>query len=92
MIDEAGYGQYFVHRTGHNIGQETHGNGANMDDLETRDDRRILPRTCFSIEPGIYLPEFGVRSEVNVFIDGAGQVHVTGGELQKAIVPILAQY
>ena len=52
-----------------------------MDDLETRDDRRVLPRTCFSIEPGIYLPEFGVRSEVNVFIDGQGEVHVTGGRV-----------
>jgi len=89
VIDEAGYGQYFVHRTGHSIGRETHGNGANMDNLETHDDRRVLPRTCFSIEPGIYLPEFGVRSEINVFIDAAGQVHVTG-ELQKSVLPILA--
>ncbi len=92
VIIDAGYGQFFVHRTGHNIGQETHGNGANIDGLETRDDRRLLPRTCFSIEPGIYLPEFGVRSEIDVLIDGAGQVHVTGGALQTAIVPILAQY
>jgi Xaa-Pro dipeptidase len=92
VISDAGYGQSFVHRTGHNIGRETHGNGAHIDGLETRDDRRILPRTCFSIEPGIYLPEFGVRCETNVLIDGAGQVHVTGGELQRAIVPILAQY
>ncbi len=61
------------HRTGHSIGQETHGNGANMDNLETREERRVLPRTCFSIEPGIYLPEFGVRSEVNVFVDGDGR-------------------
>jgi Xaa-Pro dipeptidase len=89
VIDEAGYGPQFVHRTGHNIGQETHGNGANMDDLETHDERLVLPRTCFSIEPGIYLPEFGVRSEVNVFIDADGQVHVTGG-LQTRVVPILA--
>ena len=69
VIDQAGYGQYFIHRTGHSIGQEVHGNGANIDNLETREERPILPRTCFSIEPGIYLPEFGVRSEVDVLID-----------------------
>jgi Xaa-Pro aminopeptidase len=88
VIDEAGYGQYFVHRTGHSIGRETHGNGANMDNLETHDDRRVLPRTCFSIEPGIYLPEFGVRSEINVFVDSSGQVHVTG-EAQKSVLAVL---
>lgn len=92
VIDKAGYGAYFVHRTGHSIGQETHGNGANMDNLETHEERRVLPRTCFSVEPGIYLPEFGVRSEVNVFVDAAEKVHVTGGELQTEIVPILKQY
>nr|WP_237170753.1 M24 family metallopeptidase [Paludisphaera borealis] len=89
IIADAGYGKYYIHRTGHNIGQEVHGNGANMDDLETRDERLVLPRTCFSVEPGIYLPEFGVRSEVNVFVDGSGKVHVTGG-LQPRVVPILA--
>jgi Xaa-Pro aminopeptidase len=89
VIEQAGYGPNFIHRTGHNIGQETHGNGANMDDLETHEERLVLPRTCFSIEPGIYLPEFGVRSEVNVHIGGDGQVYVTGG-LQAAVVPILA--
>ena len=89
VIEEAGYGARFVHRTGHTIGQETHGNGANMDNLETHEERRVLPRTCFSVEPGIYLPEFGVRSEVNVFVDADGQVHVTGGR-QSAVVPILA--
>jgi Xaa-Pro aminopeptidase len=89
VIDQAGYGAAFCHRTGHSIGQETHGNGANMDNLETHETRRVLPRTCFSIEPGIYLPEFGVRSEVNVFIDAGGQVHVTGGEPQRAIVSIV---
>jgi Xaa-Pro aminopeptidase len=88
VIDQAGYGPYFCHRTGHSIGQETHGNGANMDNLETREERQVLPRTCFSVEPGIYLPEFGVRSEVNVFVDSAGQVHVTGGEPQKNVVTI----
>jgi len=88
VIDQAGYGDKFIHRTGHNIGQEVHGNGAHIDGLETRDDRRIMRRTCFSIEPGIYLPEFGVRSEVNVYIDKNGKVHVTGGELQTEIVRI----
>jgi Xaa-Pro aminopeptidase len=91
VIERAGYGEAFCHRTGHSIGQETHGNGANMDNLETHDTRRVLPRTCFSIEPGIYLPEFGVRSEVNVFIDG-GVVHVTGGEFRKAVIAVLKEY
>jgi Xaa-Pro dipeptidase len=91
VIEEAGYGEYFVHRTGHSIGQETHGNGANIDNLETRETRRLLPRTCFSIEPGIYLPEFGVRSEVDVFIDAGRQVIVTG-DPQTEVLPVLAKY
>jgi Xaa-Pro aminopeptidase len=89
VIDQAGYGQYFCHRTGHSIGQETHANGANMDNLETLEERRVLPRTCFSIEPGIYLPEFGVRSEVNVFVDKDEKVHGTGGPPQTEVVAIL---
>ncbi len=89
VIDEAGYGEYFVHRTGHNIGQETHGNGAHMDNLETKEDRTVMKRTCFSIEPGIYLPEFGIRSEINVYVDDDNEVHVTGG-LQTEVLPILA--
>ena len=88
VISKAGYGKYFVHRTGHSIGQEVHGNGANMDGLETHDDRRVLPQTCFSIEPGIYLPEFGVRSEVNVYIDGS-EARVTG-PVQTGILPLLS--
>jgi Xaa-Pro dipeptidase len=69
VIQAAGYGAQFVHRTGHSIGEEVHGNGANMDGLETQDTRRLLPHTCFSIEPGIYLPgEFGIRSELDVFL------------------------
>ncbi len=88
VIDAAGYGPQFIHRIGHNIGQEVHGNGANMDNLETHDERLVLRRTCFSVEPGIYFEEFGVRSEVNVFVDGDGQVHVTGG-LQTKVLPIL---
>lgn len=91
VIEKAGYGPYFVHRTGHSIGQEVHGNGANMDNLETHETRRVLPGCCFSVEPGIYLPEFGVRSEVDVFVDRQNQVHVTAGELQTSVVPILAK-
>lgn len=91
VIVDAGYGQYFVHRTGHNIGQETHGNGTHIDNLETREERLLLPETCFSIEPGIYMEEFGVRSEVNVYIDAQGELHVTGG-LQTSVLPILATH
>ncbi len=90
VIDAAGYGPHFIHRIGHNIGQEVHGNGANMDDLETHDERLVLRRTCFSIEPGIYFEEFGIRSEVNMFVDDKGGVHVTGG-LQTNILPILKE-
>jgi Xaa-Pro aminopeptidase len=89
VIEQAGYGKYFCHRTGHSIGQEVHGNGANMDNLETREERRVLPRTCFSVEPGIYLPEFGVRSEVNVFVDAQEKVHVTGGIPQTHVLPLV---
>jgi Xaa-Pro aminopeptidase len=87
VIEKAGRGEYFVHRTGHSIGQEVHGNGANMDNLETHEERRVLRRTCFSVEPGIYQPEFGVRSEVDVFVDAGGKVHVTG-ELQNRVRPV----
>jgi Xaa-Pro aminopeptidase len=87
-IRKAGYGKYFVHRTGHSIGQDVHGNGANMDGLETRDDREIVPRTCFSIEPGIYLPEFGIRSEVDVFVSES-EARVTGA-IQNEILALLA--
>ena len=86
-ITRHGYGEHFVHRTGHSIGEDVHGNGANMDNFEMRDDRRIIPRTCFSIEPGIYFPEFGVRSEVNVYVEERN-ARVTG-EIQQAIIPIL---
>ncbi len=89
VIDGAGHGAHFIHRTGHNIGQEVHGNGAHMDNLETHEERLVLPRTCFSIEPGIYLDAFGVRSEINVYIDAERQVHVTGG-LQRRVRPVLA--
>ncbi len=86
FITGKGYGKYFIHRTGHSIATTVHGNGANMDNLETRDERILLPNTCFSIEPGIYLPEFGVRSEVNVLIYGT--VPEVTGRIQKEIVII----
>jgi Xaa-Pro dipeptidase len=85
-IKKAGYGDYFIHRTGHSIGTDVHANGANMDDLEVHDDRRILPNSCFSIEPGIYLPEFGVRSEVNVLV--RPQAAEVTGKIQNEIVII----
>jgi Xaa-Pro dipeptidase len=83
VIRARGYAEYFTHRTGHSIGVEVHGNGANMDNLETHDERRVSPWTCFSIEPGVYLPEFGVRSEVNMFV-GEGEARVTG-EIQREL-------
>jgi Xaa-Pro aminopeptidase len=85
-IQQQGFGDYFFHRTGHSIGSDVHGTGANMDNLETHDERKIIPWTCFSVEPGIYLPEFGIRSEVNVFV-GEGEARVTG-EVQDKIVLI----
>jgi len=85
-IRSRGFEQYFTHRTGHSIGQDVHGNGANMDNLETHDERKIVPWTCFSIEPGIYLNDFGVRSEVNVFA-GEKEARVTG-EIQNELVII----
>jgi len=85
-IKNAGFGDYFIHRTGHSIGTDVHANGANMDDLEIHDERRILPNSCFSIEPGIYLPEFGVRSEVNMLVR-AKSAEVTG-RIQNEIVII----
>ena len=92
VIEAAGYGPDFCHRTGHNLAQEVHGNGTHIDNLETHETRRILPRTLFTIEPGIYLPEFGIRSEINLFIHADGTVQVTGGPIQTAIVAILAEF
>ncbi|KAB2923678.1 MAG: aminopeptidase P family protein [Bacteroidetes bacterium] len=88
-IEERGFGEYFVHRTGHNIGEEVHGNGAHIDNFETQDVREIIPETCFSIEPGIYLPgEFGVRLEIDVYITASREVVLLGGTYQKEIVTI----
>jgi Xaa-Pro dipeptidase len=86
FIREQGFAEYFFHRTGHSIGAEVHGTGANMDNLETHDERKVIAGTGFSVEPGIYLPEFGVRSEVNVFVDESS-ARVTG-EKQERIVLI----
>jgi Xaa-Pro aminopeptidase len=86
VIRAAGFGEYFTHRTGHNIAIELHGSGAHLDNLETHDVRRILPHTCFSVEPGIYLPEFGVRSEVNM-LTAPGKAWVTG-RIQQELVRI----
>jgi Xaa-Pro aminopeptidase len=86
VIRDAGFGDFFVHRTGHNIAHEIHGSGAHLDNLETHDIRRILPHTCFSVEPGIYLPEFGVRSEINM-LTAPGRAWVTG-RIQQELVRI----
>jgi Xaa-Pro aminopeptidase len=88
IIDKAGFGKYFFHRTGHNIGTSVHGNGVNMDGLETRDERHLIPQTCNSVEPGIYLKEFGIRSEVDVYVD-LKEARVTGA-IQNEILPLLA--
>jgi Xaa-Pro dipeptidase len=86
VIRTAGFGKYFTHRTGHNIAIELHGSGAHLDNLETHDERRILPSTCFSVEPGIYLPEFGVRSEIDM-LTAPGKAWVTGA-IQRELVRI----
>jgi Xaa-Pro dipeptidase len=88
VVDKAGYGKYFFHRTGHNIGTAIHGNGVNMDGLETQDERHLIPQTCNSVEPGIYLPEFGMRTEVDVYVDEK-EARVTGA-VQTEILPLLA--
>jgi len=88
VVEKAGYGKYFFHRTGHNIGTSVHGNGVNMDGMETHDDRHLIPGTCNSVEPGIYLPEFGMRTEVDVYVDEK-DARVTGA-VQTEILPLLA--
>jgi Xaa-Pro aminopeptidase len=88
-IAQHGYGEYFVHRTGHNIGEEVHGNGAHIDNFETMDVREIIPETCFSIEPGIYLPgEFGIRLEIDVYISASKEVILLGDRYQHEIVAV----
>jgi Xaa-Pro aminopeptidase len=87
FLRERGLAEHFFHRTGHSIGEEVHGNGANMDNYETHDERKVIPDTCFSIEPGVYLPEFGIRSEVNVF-RSAYAAEVTG-EVQTELLRLM---
>ena len=87
VIDRAGYGDQFVHRTGHSLGEDVHGNGVHMDDYETHDERRLIPGTGFTIEPGIYGDTFGVRTEINMFVDRA-DTRVTGPQ-QTEIVPLV---
>jgi len=89
VIQAGGFGDQFLHRTGHSIGEEVHGNGANIDNLETREERQLIPGTCFSIEPGVYLPgEFGIRSELDVYLSPK-EALVFGQPIQTEIVPIL---
>lgn len=90
VIEKAGFGKYFIHRTGHNIGEEVHGNGTHIDNLETKDLRRIIPGSCFSIEPGIYIPDekLGFRTEIDVFVTDNGEVEVVG-DIQQKVIPIM---
>ncbi len=86
MVKKAGYGKYFLHRTGHSIGEEVHGNGVNIDNLETKDERQLMPGCCFSVEPGIYLEgEMAARTEINMFVRHDGVPEVTG-EMQKELL------
>ena len=87
VIDAAGFGDRFIHRTGHSLGEEVHGNGVHMDDYETRDDRRLIAGTGFTIEPGVYTERFGVRTEINMFV-AEREARVTG-PLQQEIVRIV---
>jgi Xaa-Pro aminopeptidase len=89
VIQRAGYGDKFLHRTGHSIDMSLHGSGAHLDNIETHDVRPILPGTCFSVEPGIYLEgEFGVRLEYDLYVDLKGKVRIVGG-VQNEIVCLL---
>ena len=84
VIERAGFGDRFIHRTGHSLGEQVHGNGVHMDDYETHDDRRLIPGTGFTIEPGIYTSQFGVRTEINMFV-GEREAFVTGPRQQEIV-------
>mgnify|MGYP006205815257 FL=1 len=84
VIDTAGFGSMFIHRTGHSLGEEVHGNGVHMDNYETKDDRRLIPGTGFTIEPGVYNERFGVRTEINMFV-GEKEARVTGPQQQEIV-------
>jgi Xaa-Pro aminopeptidase len=90
VVVDAGYGEYFIHRTGHNIAEEVHGNGTHIDNLETKDERKIIKGSCFSLEPGIYMPEekIGFRTEIDPFVTDEGNVEVEGA-IQTEIIKIL---
>ena len=88
VIERAGYGSYFVHRTGHNLGEETHGNGVHFDNLETHDSRRVIQGIGCTIEPGIYLPEFGVRSEINVYLADSGPEITTPPQKELLVLTV----
>ena len=90
VIDNEGYGEYFIHRTGHNIAKDVspHGPGTNIDNYESHDERNIIENTSFSLEPGIYAPDFGMRSETDVYIDKNRVPHMVGGRQEK-VIPIL---
>jgi Xaa-Pro aminopeptidase len=87
VIERAGFGPQFIHRTGHSLGEDVHGNGVHMDDYETHDDRRLIPGTGFTIEPGVYTDRYGVRTEINMFV-GNGSARVTGPR-QDSIVTLV---
>src|SRR5216683_610070 len=92
IIEQAGFGDAFVHRTGHSIGREVHGTGANLDSLETRDHRMLIEQTCFSVEPGIYLNgRFGIRSELDMTIED-GHADVSAAPAQDEIIPLLSRF
>ena len=84
MIEKAGFGELFIHRTGHSLGEEVHGNGVHMDEYETHDDRRLVAGTGFTIEPGVYTPTFGVRTEINMVV-GPQSAEVTGPRQQTLV-------
>ncbi len=92
VIERAGFGERFLHRTGHSIGREVHGTGANLDSLETDDHRMLMEGTCFSVEPGIYLDgHFGVRLELDMTIEN-GRAAVSADAVQREVIPLLAQF
>ena len=87
VLRDAGYGGHILHRTGHSLGESVHGNGVNMDDYETYDDRRLLPGTGFTIEPGVYFSDFGVRSEINLIMHARDAT--VSGALQTEILALV---
>ncbi|HEU4764625.1 MAG TPA: M24 family metallopeptidase, partial [Candidatus Eisenbacteria bacterium] len=89
VIEARGLGSRFLHRTGHSIGREVHGNGVHLDNFETRDERRLLDGTLVSVEPGVYFEDFGVRTEVNLLLDG-GEAVVTAAPIQQELPALLS--